>query len=77
MLQSLQRAKLAIEVYYTLIPEDARKSIRKHQSLIYNEDWWAKITDLLNILNPINEAVKISESDKSNLHHVIPRWKQL
>ena len=39
MLQSLQRAKLALKVYYTLLPVDARKSIRKHQSLIHNENW--------------------------------------
>jgi hypothetical protein len=77
MLQSLQRAKLALKVYYTLLPVDAGKSIRKHQSLIHNENWWESITNLLKILDPINEAIKMSESDKANLHYVIPRWKRL
>jgi hypothetical protein len=77
MLQSLQRAKPALEVYYTLLSTDAGQSIRKHQSLIHNESWWNKVSNLLQILDPIDEAIKMSESDKANLHYVIPRWKQL
>ena len=34
MLQSLQRVKSALKVYYTLMPANAGKSIQKHQSLI-------------------------------------------
>jgi hAT family C-terminal dimerisation region len=77
MLQSLQRVKLALKIYYTLLPTDAGQSIRKHQSLINNQNWWDNITNLLKILNPIDEAIKMSESDKANLHYVVSRWKKL
>ncbi len=30
---------------------------------------------ILSILDPIDELIKMSESDHSLLQHVIPRWK--
>jgi len=77
MLRSLQRAKFALQLYYNSPPSDAEKLIIKNQALIQNPEWWLRLSELLHVLAPIDEAIKMSEADLAGIHHVIPRWKQL
>jgi hypothetical protein len=77
MLRSMLRAIIPLRLYYTSIPKDAGMSIQKHQSHILDEKWWEKVKEILKILAPLDESIKMSESDSSCIHYVIPRWKRL
>ncbi len=77
MLRSLLRAAIPLRLYCSSIPNGAGKTIRKYQSQIQDEKWWEAIKELLQILSPLDESIKMSESDRSNIHYVIPRWKRL
>ena len=39
--------------------------------------FWVQLDTLHELLQPIDKALKMSESDKGDLGHVIPRWEQI
>jgi hypothetical protein len=45
--------------------------------LIQDHEFWQGLTELSDILKPIHEAQKMSESNGATLAKVIPRWLQL
>jgi hypothetical protein len=45
--------------------------------LILDQDFWTKLNELADILKPIHEAQKMSESNNANLAKVVPRWLRL
>ncbi|KAK3174500.1 hypothetical protein OEA41_001746 [Lepraria neglecta] len=62
-----------------LYASDPRANLRnfKKQSLTHllvQRDFWNYVEDLEEILRPLHEAQKSSESDGSHLGHVTKRW---
>jgi len=47
------------------------------EEIIVDHTFWANLSSLEQILRPIHEAQKMSESDSSTLSKVIPRWMKL
>jgi hypothetical protein len=47
------------------------------RSLILDQEFWKSLTELSEILKPIHEAQKMSESNDSTLAKVVPRWLRL
>ena len=39
--------------------------------------FWVQLDSLHDLLLPIDKALKMSESDKSDLGHVVPHWEQI
>jgi hypothetical protein len=44
--------------------------------LINDRTFWVDLEDTLEVLQPLNENLKMSESDTTHLGDVIPRWKR-
>ncbi len=47
------------------------------EKIILDHSFWTNLSSLEQILHPIHEAQKMSESDKSTLSKVVPRWMKL
>ena len=43
-------------------------------AIIQNQGFWNCLNDLIDILKPLHEAQKMSESNKSHLEHVVACW---
>lgn len=77
-------AKLASSVYNN---KDALKAFvrsdlsdklsEKAAEYIRDPLFWAELDELRDLLYPIDEHLKMSESNKSNLGRVVPRWESI
>lgn len=74
LFRSLLRSKDALRVYAA----DPRACLMSNRSDIsywlFDNTFWQAVSDLEEILRPIHEAQKSSESDTSHVGHVTKRW---
>jgi hypothetical protein len=54
-----------------------KKNITQLRSIIVDSEFWSKLGEVAEIIKPIHEAQKMSESNSATLAHVIPRWLRL
>ena len=81
MVNSLLRTKTALQRYAL----DSRANFPAKQNqpggdtirLILNHDFWTDVEITHQILQPVHEAQKKSESSKSHLGHVLARWDSI
>ena len=55
----------------------SKKGENNLSSIIIDYTFWADLSSIEQIIQPIHEAQKISESDRSTLSKVVPRWLKL
>jgi hypothetical protein len=55
--------------------QGSKVNILEH--IITDHSFWANLSSIEQILRPIHEAQKMSESDRSTLSKVVPRWLKL
>jgi len=70
-------ALLKNEEVLRLYAADPRSDCKSIESLINDRSFWDKLRGLKNLLEPIHEAQKMSESTHSSLDKVYPRWLQI
>jgi hypothetical protein len=54
-----------------------KKGENKLSSIITDHSFWIDLSTIEQIVRPIHEAQKMSESDNSTLSKVVPRWQKL
>jgi hypothetical protein len=54
-----------------------KKGENKLSSIITDQSFWSDLSIIEQIIRPIHEAQKMSESDSSTLSKVVPRWQKL
>jgi Protein of unknown function (DUF 659)/hAT family C-terminal dimerisation region len=77
LVQSLLDNKDAIKRYadeFGLLPASERIK-QPALNAIRNREFWGKLEALRELLKPIDECLRMSESGKSHLGHVLNRWK--
>lgn len=73
----LHRSKEAIQ-RYALRFNNPKDSISKDAlSIALSSEFWTNLEKLRVILKPLDDALKMSESNKSTLAHVLPRWNSI
>src|SRR5438046_1747866 len=79
LVQSLLKSKDAIKRYtleYRFLPATERLK-QPALDAIMDKDLWIKLEAMRELLQPIDERLRMSESGKSHLGHVLHRWKDL
>ena len=83
MVKSLIKIKPALTTFFTQYTTFGDSSIVKASNLqsasdlIWSKDFGVALQLIYDILDPINEAIKMSESDKCMVRHVIPQWQSI
>ena len=75
MIKSVRRAYPALLKYANSIPDDASKEIRDVVPTIDNGQFWVDLDFVFDLLEPLDKAIKKSESDTATLQYVVPMWK--
>jgi hypothetical protein len=75
MIRSVRRAYPALLKYANSLPGDAGKEIQDVIPIIKNSQFWLDLDFIFDVLEPLDEAIKKSESDNATLQYVIPMWK--
>jgi Protein of unknown function (DUF 659)/hAT family C-terminal dimerisation region len=75
MLKSVLSLKLVIQEYFERLPPDTPKDIAALNDTVTDPQFWGELDFVLELIKPINEAIKMSESDQSTVVHVVERWK--
>lgn len=75
MIKSVRRAYPALLKYATLLPDDASKDIRDVIPAIEDGRFWVDLDFIFDLLEPIDKAIKKSESDSATLQYVVLMWK--
>jgi len=75
MIKSVRRAYPALLKYANSLPGDAGKEIRDVIPTIENGQFWVDLDFAFDVLEPLDKAIKKSESDTATLQYVIPMWK--
>lgn len=75
MLRSIQRVQPALQKFFSKLPEDCCDSVEELLDIIWDREFWVGIDFIAKLLIPIDELIKKSESDRSTLQSVIPRWQ--
>lgn len=73
LVESVINNKAALREYlnhFDEVPVEIRESIRSNE-------FWIRLDMLKEVLEPIDDAIKMSESDKSHLGYVISRWASI
>jgi len=79
LVHSLLRSKDAIKRYafeYESFPASERLKQAAFEA-ITDKDFWTNLEALRELLQPIDERLRMSESGKSHLGHVLNRWKDI
>ena len=79
LIQSLLKSKDAIKRYaleYQSLPESERLK-QAALDIIMDKDIWIKLEVLRELLQSIDERLRMSESGKSHLGHVLYHWKDI
>lgn len=71
--ESVYANKDALRLYASR-PEFAEKLSSEALQYIMDPMFWAQLDELRDLLQPIDKALKMSESDRANLGRVLPRW---
>ena len=77
-LDSVSRIQLAFQRFMdSLKVEDSTETMEKIRYLAWDRTFWNKLQFTIELLRPINEAIRMSESDRSTAGHVVSRWKRI
>ena len=68
--------KIALKMY-AVSDLDIEKTQQSYLDIINNEDFWTRLEAAAEILQPIDDALKEAEADKSHLGLVYPRWRKI
>jgi hypothetical protein len=60
-----------------LKPEDTTETLTKIRPLAWDQGFWISVKFVIELLDPIDKAIKMSESDRSTASHVVTRWKRV
>jgi hypothetical protein len=78
MLRSVYRVQLAFQRFIdSLKPEDITDTINKIRPLAWDQAFWHDLKFVMDVLEPIDKAIKMAESDRSTAGHVVNRWKKV
>ena len=78
MLRSVYRTQLAFQRFMdSLKPEDMTDTMTKIRPLAWDQSFWNNLKFIMELLDPIDKAIKMSESDRSTAGHVVARWKRV
>jgi Protein of unknown function (DUF 659) len=78
MLRSVYKTQLAFQRFMdNLKPEDATDTLTKIKPLAWDQNFWINVQFVIELLDPIDKAIKMSESDRSTAGHVVNRWKRV
>jgi hypothetical protein len=72
MLKSVQRVALTLQKFFTNLSPDYGESIMELQPLIWDRQFWVNVDFITKLLVPINELIKMSESDYSSYSMLFP-----
>jgi hypothetical protein len=61
----------------SLKPEDATDTLNKIKPLAWDQPFWHDLKFDIDVLEPIDKAIKMAESDRSTAGHVVTRWKRI
>jgi hypothetical protein len=76
MLRSVYKTQLAFQRFVdSLKPEDTTDTLAKIKPLAWDQNFWINVDFIIGLLDPIDKAIKMSESDRSTAGHVMTRWK--
>ena len=85
-LTSLIRSKAALDAYATEVFDQIQQGEIKGQErtfleprirTILREDFWAELTTVRELLQPLDNAIRSSESDRSDISKVVLRWAEV
>ena len=85
-LKSLQRSKEALQNYAVairlsntkgLIPTQEFDTLRVPIGHLVSREFWLDLEGLLDILQPVDEAIKTSEANRSTIGYVVKRWRSV
>ena len=80
MVRSVSRTKAAIHEFFETMQEDQLRDqlkLLKQRNIQWDQAFWRNLTFTLNFLEPLDEAIRMSEADHAVIGHVVPRWKRL
>jgi len=80
LVNGLLRSKEALKAYalrYHEAKDGVSAKFRKAIAPVTDYVFWGELEELAEILQPLDEAIKTSESQKGHLGHVLQRWQDL
>src|SRR4030095_3554064 len=80
LISSVLRSKAVLRQYAEKVQEEDMKDnalITAAIAIIKDADFWRDLDILRELLEPINEKLKMSESSKGHLGHVLQRWIEI
>ena len=83
MVKSVNKKQAALQKFFlnrTATLEDTNEkdsAIKRLDTLVWDKDFWKRLQVLCKLLAPIDDAIKMSESDKAMIGDVIPRWRNI
>lgn len=80
LLTSVQRIRYAIQEFFEKADRgDLGEKLTEFHSrqIHYNKEFWGNLDFISELLQPLHDAIKMSEDDRSVIGYVIPRWKEL
>ena len=77
LLKSVIRSQYAIMEFFSSLPIDAKKTFESLSKTVKDLEFWKELKFLQDLLSPIDEAIKMSESDHSCICYVVMRWKNI
>ena len=78
MLRSVYRTQLAFQRFMDSVKrEDMTDTLTKTKPLTWDQSFWNNLKFIMELLDPIDKAIKMSESNRSTAGHVVTRWKRV
>jgi len=83
MVRSVNKKQAALQKFFlnrTTALEDVNEkdsAIKKLDTLVWDKGFWQRLQFLCRSLAPIDNAIKISESNRTTIGDVIPRWRNI
>jgi hypothetical protein len=77
LIHSVLQVRNAIQAYFESLLVDPSNIFYLLAPTIADSQFWKNLTTLNSIIQPVDQAIRMSESDSSVLPYVIPRWKKV
>jgi hypothetical protein len=76
MLMSVKRSEQALRAYFTT-HTDLSEAGRELATVATCHEFWGQLNELLVLIEPVDEAIRMSESGGATLMKVVYRWMSL
>jgi hypothetical protein len=77
LISSVLKVRWVIQEFYDELSADVPEALAMLSQGVKTTQIWKNLKLMQAILEPISEAIMISEADSASIYYVIPRWKSI